>query len=163
MTWLPLLPQVIRILGTFDVMYLRNDTVVYDGLGELARRGVRSCWTGDGADELFAGYSFVFAKPPEEIERTVARFVATMHFNAPALGEALGVAVRSPYLHPTVIAFARSLRGSDLVLMYQGALMGKAPLRQAFAAELGSHHAFRRKDPIEIGSGATALASRAGQ
>lgn len=152
-----LLPDVVRLLGTFDGMFLRNDVVIYDGLREVARRGAASCWTGDGADELFAGYSFMFEKEPAEIERTVRRFAATMRFNGPALGRALGVAVHSPYLHPDVIAYATALRGTDLVLERDGRRLGKAPLRRAFAADLPEAHAYRRKDPIEVGSGSTAL------
>lgn len=151
------LPELVRLLGTFDGMFLRNDVVVYEGLREVARRGARTCWTGDGADELFAGYSFVFTKEPEEIERVTRRFAATMRFNGPRLGQALGVEVRSPYLHPDVITHATTLRGADLVLERDGTRMGKAPLRRAFADVLGARHAYRRKDPIEVGSGASAL------
>ncbi|GAC1457786.1 MAG: asparagine synthase C-terminal domain-containing protein [Candidatus Limnocylindrales bacterium] len=151
------LPDLIRTLGTFDGMFLRNDVVVAEGVREIARRGLHSCWTGDGADELFAGYSFVFQKPPREIERTIAHLADTMAFNGPRIGAAVGIQVRSPYLDPAVIDFARSLSGEELVLDHGGERLGKAPLRRAFADRLGDRHAYRRKDPIEIGSGATAL------
>jgi asparagine synthase (glutamine-hydrolysing) len=153
------LPELIGILGTFDGMYLRNDIVVLEGLKEVARRGFRSCWTGDAADELFAGYSFMFSKPAAEIEATVRRFSTSMHFNGPLIGARLGVAVRSPYVDPAVVAYAVGLRGAELVVEHDGARLGKAPLRRAFANVLGDRHAYRRKDPIEIGSGATALKS----
>lgn len=151
------LPDLIRTLGTFDGMFLRNDVVVAEGLREIARRGITSCWTGDGADELFAGYSFVFEKLPREIERTIAQLADTMAFNGPRIGAALGIDVRSPYLDSAVIDLARSLAGEDLVLERDGQRLGKAPLRRGFAETLGERHAYRRKDPIEIGSGATAL------
>ena len=151
------LPTLIGIIGSFDGMFLRNDIVVYEGLREVARRGARTCWTGDAADELFAGYAFVIRKPPEEIERTVRHFARTMRFNGPRIGEALGVEVRSPYIDPAVIDLATGLAGGELVLDREGTHLGKAPLRRAFATELGERHAYRRKDPIEIGSGATAL------
>jgi len=151
------LPDLIRILGTFDGMFLRNDVVVLEGLREIARRGLTSCWTGDGADELFAGYSFVFQKTSTEIETTIAHLARTMQFNGPRIGERLGIDVRSPYLDPRVVDFALSLHGEDLVLDDGGTRHGKAPLRRAFAEQLGERHAFRRKDPIEIGSGATVL------
>jgi asparagine synthase (glutamine-hydrolysing) len=154
------LPELIAMLNTFDGMYLRNDIVVLEGLKELARRGIRSCWTGDGADELFAGYSFVFNKPADEIAATIKHFAASMHFNAPLIGDRLGVAVRSPYLEPEIIAYALTLGGDDLVLEHGGQRLGKAPLRHAFANQIGARHAFRRKDPIEVGSGATALKER---
>jgi asparagine synthase (glutamine-hydrolysing) len=151
------LPELVRALGTFDGMYLRNDCVVFEGLRELSRRGVRACFVGDGADELFAGYSFMFNKPPAEIAATVQRFASSMHFNGPLLGRSLGIDVRSPYLHPAVIEHALTLPGEALVLEHGGERLGKAPLRTAFASILGERHAYRRKDPIEIGSGATAL------
>src|SRR5437660_9629017 len=78
-------------------------------------------------------------------------------FNGTLIGEKLGVEVRSPYLEPEIIAHALTLGGEDLVLDHDGQRLGKAPLRRAFAGEIGARHAFRRKDPIEIGSGATAL------
>jgi asparagine synthase (glutamine-hydrolysing) len=160
------LPSLIRLIGTFDGMFLRNDVVVYEGLREIAARGLRSCWTGDAADELFAGYSFMFERSPDEIEATVRRFATTMRFNGPAIGRALGVDVHSPYLHPDVIAHAAALPGAAMVMEREGRRMGKAPLRRAFDGLLPDDHLFRRKDPIEIGSGATRLrehvAARAG-
>jgi asparagine synthase (glutamine-hydrolysing) len=151
------LPGLIRLIGTFDGMFLRNDVVVYEGLREVAARGIRSCWTGDGADELFAGYSFMYERPASEIEDTVRRFASTMRFNGPAIGAALGVEVRSPYLHPAVVAYATSLPGAAMVMEHGGRRMGKAPMRRAFDGVLPDEHVHRRKDPIEVGSGATRL------
>jgi len=151
------LPGLIRIIGSFDGMFLRNDVVVYEGLREIAARGHRSCWTGDGADELFAGYSFMFERSPAEIETTVRRFAATMRFNGPAIGRAFGVEVHSPFLHPGVVAHAAGLPGAAMVLERDGRRMGKAPLRLAFEGLLPDGHLFRRKDPVEVGSGATRL------
>jgi asparagine synthase (glutamine-hydrolysing) len=151
------LPELVRALGTFDGMYLRNDSVILEGLREVSRRGATTCFVGDAADEIFAGYSFMFNKPPGEIAATIRRFAASMHFNGPLLGKSVGVDVRSPYLHPAVIEHALSLPGEAMVLEHDGQRHGKAPLRRAFAARLGDRHAYRRKDPIEIGSGATAL------
>lgn len=151
------LPGLIGLIGTFDGMFLRNDVVVYEGLREVAARGLRSCWTGDGADELFAGYSFMFERSPEQIEATVRRFASSMRFNGPAIGRALGVEVRSPFLHPDVIDHAATLPGTAMVMDHDGRRMGKAPLRRAFVGLLPDEHLLRRKDPIEIGSGATRL------
>lgn len=151
------LPALVRIIGSFDGMFLRNDIVVYEGLREVAACGFRSCWTGDGADEMFAGYSFVFERSPEEIERVIRRFATTMRFNGPAIGRALGVDVHSPFIDPTVIAHAVTLPGASFVMEADGRRMGKAPLRRAFASVLPAGHVLRRKDPIEIGSGSTAL------
>src|SRR5439155_14004256 len=132
------LPELIALLNTFDGMYLRNDIVVLEGLREVARRGIRSCWTGDGADELFAGYSFVYTKAPDEIVATIKRFAASMHFSGTLIGEKLGVEVRSPYLEPEIIAHALTLGGEDLVLDHDGQRLGKAPLRRVRGRDRGT-------------------------
>lgn len=151
------LPGLIALTGTFNGMFLRNDVVIYEGLREVAARGSRSCWTGDGADELFAGYSFMFERAPAEIEAAVRGFAATMSFHGPAIGRSLGVEVRSPYLDPAVVEHAVALPGAAMVLEREGRRMGKAPLRRGFAGALPDVHLYRRKDPIEVGSGATRL------
>jgi asparagine synthase (glutamine-hydrolysing) len=151
------LPELIRLIGTFDGMFLRNDVVVYEGLREVAARGATACWTGDAADELFAGYSFMYERSASEIEATVRTFAAAMRFNGPRIGRALGVEVHSPYLHPEVIAHAVALPGTAMVMQRDGRRMGKAPLRRAFEGLVPDDHLYRRKDPIEVGSGATRL------
>jgi len=51
------LPEVIRILRTFDLA-LPNDLSIYFALKLAKESNVCSVMTGDGSDELFAGYSY---------------------------------------------------------------------------------------------------------
>lgn len=95
------------------------------------------------------------------LRRTVAELVARLPALIRIIGSFDGMFLRndihSPYLDPAVVELATRLSGEELVLDRDGMRLGKAPLRTAFEAELGERHAYRRKDPIEIRSGATAL------
>jgi asparagine synthase (glutamine-hydrolysing) len=110
--------------------------------------------TGDAADELFGGYSFMWDKSPEDFEEYSRRMAVTMRFSSVPLGKALGVEVRAPYTDPAIIRFATRLPKRLKVAQYDGVTVGKWVLRWAFP-ECPSR--WRRKDPIEVGSGATRL------
>ncbi len=148
------LPAVVRVLATFDPMELRNSVVVARGLREARRLGIPEVLTGDGADELFAGYSFLWSLPPATLRDRLDRMAAGMRFSSFPLGQALGVKVRAPFLDPRVVAFAAGLGREDLVGSRDGTTMGKVLLRFAFP-EVPA--VWRRKDPIEVGSGSTRL------
>ena len=59
--------ETIRILGNFNDIEIRNSIVPYMYLNSLKKKGVNSVITGDGADEIFAGYNFLLKKSDEEI------------------------------------------------------------------------------------------------
>jgi asparagine synthase (glutamine-hydrolysing) len=145
---------VVQTLRTFDPMEIRNSIVIARGLREAVRRGYYTAMTGDAADELFGGYSFMWGKSPEEFEEYSRRMAATMKFSSTPLGRALGVDVRAPYTAPEMVRFATALPKRLKVAERDGVTVGKWVLRWAFP-ECPSQ--WRRKDPIEVGSGATRL------
>jgi asparagine synthase (glutamine-hydrolysing) len=141
-------------LRSFDPMELRNSIVIARGLREAARLGYRTIMTGDAADELFGGYSFMWGKSPEEFEEYSRRMAVSMKFSSHPIGKVLGVEVKAPYADPEVIQFATSLPKRLKVGERAGTTVGKWVLRWAFP-ECESR--WRRKDPIEVGSGSTRL------
>lgn len=145
-------PFVCHVLRTFDPMEIRNSAVVARALREAAWRGHREVMTGDGADELFGGYSFMWNKNPAEFAASTSRMARIMRFSSIPLGEALGVKVRAPFLDPDVARFALTLPKDRLVGERGGVTHGKLILREAFPQV---ENRWRRKDPIEIGSGST--------
>ncbi|KND04564.1 uncharacterized protein SPPG_00285 [Spizellomyces punctatus DAOM BR117] len=152
-----LLDLCVRTLCTFDPMELRNAVVIARGLKECQNAGLRVVVTGDGADELFAGYSFLASMQPGKLKRYIRRLAQpnAMRFCAGPLAKALGLDVVQPYLDPRIIEFALTCRKQELVGTDEGGMMhGKWILREAFPE---AHSRWRKKDPIEVGSGTTVL------
>jgi asparagine synthase (glutamine-hydrolysing) len=147
----------IRILKTFDPTAVRNQTVIYCALKKAKSLGLKTVMTGDGGDELFAGYSFLFDKSAHQLQYTLRRMQKIMFFTSRNLGKALGIEIVSPYLHPRVQSLARSLTRKDLIASHRGRRIGKAILRRAFAGDIPEKFLWRTKMPIEIGSGSSRL------
>ncbi len=143
---------VVSTLETFDPMEIRNSLVIARALREVAARGYAAAMTGDAADELFGGYSFMMPKPDAEFERYSREMARSMRFSSQPLGRALALQVRQPYCDPEVIAYAVDLPKSSKVRQRDGVWVGKYILREAFPEAISR---WRRKDPIEVGSGAT--------
>ncbi len=145
---------VVRTLVTFDPMEVRNSVVIARAVREAAALGLRSVMTGDAADELFAGYSYMWSKTDEELRSYTEHLARTMRFSSIPLGRALGVRVETPYADSAVVKFALGLSKADKVAVYSRITWGKVLLRLAFPEATS---AWRRKDPIEVGSGSTRL------
>jgi asparagine synthase (glutamine-hydrolysing) len=146
------LPEVIRILKTFDLA-LPNDLSIYFALKLAKESGVSSVMTGDGADELFAGYSYMAELTPEDLERYIKTLSQNWHFSAGYLGKALGIEIKQPFLDENFVRFALQIRSE--LKVEDG--VGKYILRKSFEDLIPPELVWRRKEPIEYGSGSTKL------
>lgn len=151
------MPELVRLLRTFDPMELRNSIVAYIGIEAAVRRGISAVLTGDAADELFAGYNFMFNMPPELLLPYIRHLNEIMHFTSEVIGREHGLGIDSPYASLPMREFAVSLDYEDLVCEFEGRRFGKRILREAFVGILPREIAWRLKTPIEYGSGSTAL------
>ncbi|MBN1455545.1 MAG: 7-cyano-7-deazaguanine synthase [Methanomicrobia archaeon] len=149
------LSTVIEMLRTFDPA-LPNDLVIYTALDAARQLGITRVMTGDAADELFAGYSYMHALSSDVMRTYVTRIAKTMHFASNSLGASLDIAIQQPYRNQQLMEFALSLDPAVLVREHGQSVYGKWLLRTAFEPELGEL-AWRAKDPIEVGSGAAEL------
>src|SRR5438067_1658015 len=130
------MPELVLLLQTFDPMELRNSIVTHVAMEAASKRGLSAVLTGDAADELFAGYSFMFNMSAERLPSYIRHLNDIMHFTSQVIGQALGVGVDVPYLSPAIRDFALSLGYDDLVGDDQGQRFGKKLHREAFSRTL---------------------------
>ncbi len=151
------MPYVMRVLGGFDPMELRNSAVTWLALSAAREEGIAAALTGDAADELFAGYSYIVNMPPEQVRPYLDFLNGVMRFSSVPMGASVGVQAQLPYLDPEVRDFALTMSRDDLVGARDGQRFGKKVLREAFADLLPADVTWRVKTPIEYGSGSRGL------
>ncbi len=103
------IPCTIRITKSFDPMEIRNSLVIFIGLRLAKEYGIGSIMTGDGSDELFAGYSFLFGFERNELNKRLKKLWNSMQFSSPEIGRAVGIMVKLPYLDNKLKKFAAEI------------------------------------------------------
>ena len=147
----------IKILKNFNDIEIRNSIVSYLYLNTLKEKNVKKVITGDGADEIFAGYNFLIKKNHAELRTELRRMKEIMHFTSQKIASELGISVQMPYINENVIKLAETLPIEHLVNQKNGVKFGKWVLRKAFENDLPSNVIWREKTPMQDGSGTTGL------
>ncbi|MFG3025294.1 asparagine synthase (glutamine-hydrolyzing) [Streptomyces sp. NPDC048254] len=154
------LDDVVMCVESFDASLIRS-AVPNWFLSELASRHVKAVLTGEGADELFAGYGYYHDQhgAPGHLDAELRRTVDALHGlnlqRCDRLTMAHGLEARVPFLDHDVMAHAMSLPAELKALGEDG--MEKGHLRRAFAGWLPEHLLWRRKEQFGTGSGAQSL------
>ena len=149
------IPEVVKIMRTFDPMEVRNDVAVFIALRHAKANNLTATITGDGCDELFAGYSFLFEYGVERIRLELEKMWKTMTFASVPMASALGLEAKLPFMDCEVQSFAMRLDPNYLVRGQEGRKQGKWILRKAFEGTLPYEVIWRVKTPIECGTGTT--------
>ena len=147
----------IKILKNFNDIEIRNSIVSYLYLNTLKEKNVKKVITGDGADEIFAGYNFLIKKNHAELRTELRRMKEIMHFTSQKIASELGISVQMPYINENVIELAETLPIEHLVNQKNGVKFGKWVLRKAFENDLPPSVIWREKTPMQDGSGTTGL------
>lgn len=134
-----LVEQVIQVFKTFDPIEIRNSAVALAGMEQAKSDGHSAIMTGDGGDELFAGYNYLarYYSDAQKLDLELHRLWQIMHFSSRKLGEHLGVKVKTPFLDGEFMSFAKSIGVSEKVGEHNGKKWGKLILRRCFETTLG--------------------------
>jgi len=151
------LTECIKLMRTFDPVEIRNDVAIYIGLRFARENNVKSIMTGDGCDELFAGYSFFLDHDEDRLKLEMEKIQCEMRFASVVLAEHLGMNAKLPFLDSDVKSFAVKLDPQYLVRFERGQKWGKWLVRKAFEGILPEEIVWREKTPIEYGAGTTVL------
>lgn len=144
------LPNVIKILKTFDLA-LPNDLAIYLIIKEIKKQKIDNLATGDGADELFVGYSYMFNL--KKLDEYIKRLLPNLHFSSNQLGNTFNINIIQPYLNQELINLALEIPRKLKIKRYKGKIYGKYILRKLFEDILPKEIIWRIKTPIEYGSG----------
>ncbi len=149
--------ETIKILGNYNDIEIRNSIVPYIYLTTLKKKGVDSVITGDGADEVFAGYNFLLKKSDEEIGEELKRIKKIMHFPSKDIARSLNMKVETPFLNEELIKFSDEIEISKKINAKDGEKFGKWILRETFEKYLPNNITWREKSPMQDGSGTNNL------
>ena len=149
--------ETIKILKNFNDIEIRNNIVMYLAIKWAREQNSLGIITGDGADELFGGYSFLVNKPKDELEKEIQRVCSVMHFPTQKIGKALGIDVESPFLDEKIIEFSKTIPSNLKVRNEGGKKYGKWILRKTFEKNIPTQIVWREKSPMQEGSGTAGL------
>jgi len=149
--------ETIKILKNFNDIEIRNSIVIYLALKSVKDSGKSNLVLGDGADELFAGYSFFLKKNKNELQKDLQRIWDVMHFPSKKIGKSLGITVKTPFLNDNVMKFAKTIPANLKVKEDNGKMYGKWILRKIFENKLPKSVVWREKSPMQDGAGTAAL------
>ena len=153
------LEQTIKILKVFNPIEIRNNVVLYLTMKSAKESGCKSIITGDGADELFAGYNFFKKMTREELDKDLERIWDVMHFPSRSISQSIGISLNTPFLNPTVSEFAKKIPSDLKIHEEKGRKFGKWILRKAFEDKLPASIIWREKAAMQDGSGTSGLTS----
>ncbi|MFP3915065.1 MAG: asparagine synthase (glutamine-hydrolyzing) [Actinomycetota bacterium] len=157
---LQVLPEVLYHLESWDRDLVRSALPTYL-VARFAARHLKVVLTGEGADELFAGYAYHagYAHDPVRLQRELHRSVQAMHDNnlqrVDRMTMAHSLEARVPFLDPEVVEVAMDIPpGLKLRRDRHGNLVEKWILRRAFSDLLPEEIVWRTKSQFDEGSGA---------
>ena len=149
--------KTIKILKNFNDIEIRNNVVMYLAIKWAKENDYKSIITGDGADELFAGYNFLVNKPENELDAEIKRVCSIMHFPSQKIGEELGIKIESPFLDEELIKIANKIPSNLKIKQEKEIRYGKWILRKTFEKYLPPQIVWREKSPMQDGAGTVGL------
>lgn len=162
------LPEILFHLESYDRDLVRSAVPCWY-VSRLAGERVKVVLTGEGADELFAGYTYYRGyDEPATLHRELRRSIAAMHNvnlqRVDRMTMAHGLEGRVPFLDTKMIETAMSIPAEVKLRAVGDKKIEKWILRKAFEDVLPSEIVWRDKEQFDEGSGlADLLADEAGR
>ena len=159
------LPEVVRATESYEPSLVRSAVPNYL-LAELAARHLKVVLTGEGADELFAGYHHFREMDVPALREALADGVDGLHHlnlqRCDRVTMAHGLEARVPFLSRDMLALALRIPMEWKLLGEDGQEQAqeKALLREAFAGWLPEDILWRRKEQFGDGSGTADVMAR---
>ncbi|MCM8832135.1 MAG: asparagine synthase C-terminal domain-containing protein [Candidatus Omnitrophica bacterium] len=144
------IPDVIKIIKSFDPA-IPNDLAIYFGMKKAKEIGLTSVATGDGSDELFAGYSFM--QKLDDLNSYISKIIKVMKFSSNTIAKFFGLKIIQPFTYKALVDFSLGLQANMKIHKAGGKIWGKWILRKAFQDILPDKVIWQSKRPIEVGSG----------
>jgi asparagine synthase (glutamine-hydrolysing) len=148
------LPEVIYYLESFDCALVRS-AVPNFFLAKLAAQHVKVALSGEGADELFAGYEYLKELGPETLHEELRTITRNLHNTnlqrCDRMSMAHGLEVRVPLLDVAVVDYA--FRIPVEMKQFGEARQEKWILRKTAESLLPAGICWRPKSKFAIGSG----------
>ncbi len=158
---------VIKALKTIDPIEVACDVPLVAALRACRRLGYSVAITGDGGDELFIGYSFLFRRGVDGVRDWLKYAITSAKFSSVPLGRRLGVRVVTGLYTKPVKRLSRVIPIECRVREVGGRVWGKLLMREYLSMQGLPKVAWRRKTPLLQGSGTQELlrawASRVGR
>lgn len=153
---LAVVPEVVRTLEHFDPSLVRSSVANYI-LGRFVSKHVDVVLTGEGSDEIFAGYSYLCDyDDPAKLHAELVNLFQGMHCSGlqrvDRTSTIHGLMVRLPFLSAGMIELGMSIP-PELKRIDNGEVE-KRLLREAFEGWLPHHLLWRKKAQFGDGSGA---------
>jgi asparagine synthase (glutamine-hydrolysing) len=158
-----LLASIVGEVESFEPAVIRPSLYTYLVAQRMHRDGFRVALCGEGADELFAGYTLlenVFIQANGAGRFIQEQCLSMMHRaslqRVDRCSMRFQLEIREPFLDPSLVAYASGLDDRCLVDCGADASRGKAPLRalyDLYPHELPAVIRDRRKMPFDEGAG----------
>jgi asparagine synthase (glutamine-hydrolysing) len=154
------LPEIVYHLESFDRDVVRSAIPTWF-VARLAARHVKTVLTGEGADELFAGYTYYrhlgTGRLRDELTDSIGRMHNVNLQRVDRMTMAHGLEARVPFLDTAVISHAQEVPTELKLRPKDGASVEKWILRSAFEDLLPSDVVWRDKAQFDEGSGTTGI------
>jgi len=147
------LNSVLKILRVIDPIEVLCALPTYIGIVKAVELGSNCVITGDGGDELFLGYDFLLDRNSQELDEWIKYVTKYASFSSIKIGRFLGIKVLPALFTKRVRELALKIPAGFKIRKVKDKKYGKFILRKALELHNLKEIAWRKKEPIHVGSG----------